>query len=401
MKKLLLMCITVLLVACGGVKQTQEALNSGNYTSAMNKAIKNLAENKAKKGNQAYILLLEDAFVKNTEREMEQILFLERDGNPANLETIYNKYLQLKGIQERIKPLLPLSIIDEGRNASFNFTNYNADILGTKNSLSEYLYTNASYLLTSAQEKEDYRAAYNDLKYLEKINPGYKETANKINQAYTKGLEYVRVAIANETQQIIPERLESELLDFNGFGINDFWREYHTNPLENVKYDYAMNLNFRQINISPEQVREKQIIKEKQIKDGYEYLLDKDGNAVKDSLGNRIKVDRLKTVTCNFYQFTQFKSAQIGAKVSLTDLSNGQEINTYPLSSEFIFEHIYANHKGDKRALNNDLITLLDVRAIPFPSNEQMVYDAGEDLKARLKSIISENQFVAGNQFND
>lgn len=401
MKKILLISTIVLLVACGGVKKTQEALNSGNYVSAMNKAIKNLAENKTKKGNQAYILMLEDAFVKNSQREQEQITFLEKDGNPANLETIYNKYLQLKNIQERIRPLLPLSINDEGRNASFNFSNYNTSILNTKNNLSEYLYANASNLLTTAREKEDYRAAYNDLKYLEDINPGYKETVGKMNQAYTKGLEYVRVDIGNDTEQIIPERLEDELLDFNTFGINDFWTEYHTNPLSSVTYDYALNLNFREINISPEQVREKQIIKEKQVKDGYEYLLDQNGNAVKDSLGNRIEVDRLKTVRCNFYQFTQFKTAQIGANVSFMDLSSGQEINSYPLSSEFVFEHIYANYKGDKRALDNDLTLLLDIRAVPFPSNEQMVYDAGEDLKARLKSIINQNQFIAGNQFND
>jgi hypothetical protein len=393
MKKLLLISTLVLLAACGGVKKTQEALNSGNYVSAMNKAIKNLAENKTKKGNQAYILLLEDAFAKNSQREQEQITFLQKDGNPANLEAIYNKYLQLKQIQKRIRPLLPLNVREEGRNASFNFSNYDSSILNTKNELSEYLYNNASNLFTTAREKEDYRAAYKDLKYLQDINPGYKETVVKMDEAYRKGLEYVRVDIGNDTEQIIPERLEDELLDFNTFGIDDFWTEYHANPLSNVKYDYAMNLNFREINISPERVNEKQIVKERQIKDGYEFLLDENGNAVKDSLGNQIKVDKFRTVRCNFYQFTQFKAAQIGAKVSFTDLSSGQEINSYPLSSEFVFEHVYANYKGDKRALDNDLAPLLDIRAVPFPSNEQMVYDAGEDLKQRLKTIIRQYQF--------
>ena len=52
-----------------------------------------------------------------------------------------------------------------------------------------------------------------------------------------------------------------------------------------------MIVNFRQINISPEQVKEKQFIKEKQIKDGTKTLLDANGNVVKDSLGNPIKVD--------------------------------------------------------------------------------------------------------------
>lgn len=401
MKKTLLIGILVLLSACGGVKKTQEALNSGNYRSAMNKAIKNLAENKTKKGHQAYVLMLEDAFAKNAQREQEQIAFLLQDGNPANFEVVYNKYLQLKEIQQRIRPLMPLAIYEEGRDARFDFQNYDTQILVTKNKLSGYLYSNANSLLTEAQQKLDYRAAYDELKYLQEINPGYKETVAKMNEAYTKGLEYVRVEIGNETEQIIPERLEEELLDFNAYGINNFWTEFHTNPLNDVTYDYALNVNFREINISPEQVREKQIIKEKQIKDGFEYLLDSEGNVVKDSLGNKIQVDKLRTVRCNFYQFTQFKAAQIAAKVSYTDLSNGQEINSYPLATEFVFEHIYANYKGDRRALDTDLIPLLDVRAVPFPTNEQMVYDAGEDLKLRLKSIISQNQMVVQNHFND
>ncbi|WP_228235802.1 hypothetical protein [Allomuricauda sp. M10] len=393
MKKVLLLTTIIVLAACGGVKKTQEALNTGNYVTAMNKAIKNLAENKTKKGNQEYITLLEEAFAKHTEREQQEIAFLQNDGNPANLENIYNKYLQLKQIQERIKPLLPLHINDEGRNAKFNFVNYDNKILATKDDLSEHLYENASNLLATAEYKADFRAAYDDLKYLQEINPGYKETIAKMDQAYNKGLEYVRVEIANQTEQIIPERLESELLDFNAFGIDNFWLQYHTNPLANVKYDYAMNLDFMEINVSPERVNETQIIKEKQIKDGWEYLLDKNGNVVKDSLGNKIKVDKMRTVTCKFFQFTQTKSAQIGAKVRFTDLNNGQEINAYPLSSQFVFEHVFANYQGDKRALEDDLLVYLNAREVPFPSNEQMVYDAGEDLKARLKGIVSKYQF--------
>nr|WP_293300981.1 hypothetical protein [Allomuricauda sp.] len=393
MKKILLFSIITLLVACSGVKKTSEALNSGNYVSAMNRAIKNLAENKTKKGNQTYIILLEDAFAKNTQREQSEISFLQNDGNPANLETIYNKYLQLKEIQQRIRPLLPLTLYEEGRDARFSFVNYDAKILNTKDDLSEHLYNNALGLLSSARTKADYRAAYDDLNYLQEINPGYKATVAKMDEAYNKGLEFVRVEIANQTEQIIPERLENELLDFNAFGIDNFWLQYHTNPLSNVKYDYAMNLDFMEINVSPERVNETQIIKERQIKDGWEYLLDRNGNVVKDSLGNKIKVDKMRTVTCKFFQFTQSKSAQIGAKVRFTDLRNGQEINAYPLSSQFVFEHIFANFQGDKRALEDDLLVYLNAREVPFPSNEQMVYDAGEDLKTRLKGIVSKYQF--------
>ncbi|MFD2586804.1 hypothetical protein ACFSQJ_07675 [Croceitalea marina] len=393
MKKSLLIMTLLILAACGGVKKTQEALNSGNYTTAMNKAIKELSDNKTKKGHQQYVILLEEAFAKNKQRELERISFLEKDGNPANLETIYRTYLQLKKMQNRIRPLLPLPVYDEDREAAFNFKNYDSKILDTKAELSEYLYVNATDLLKNARNKYDFRKAYDDYKYLNDINPGYGNTAAKMEEAYQKGLDYVKIELKNDTQQIIPERLEEELLDFNSYGIDNFWTQFHTNPLESVKYDYAMNLDFREINISPEQTNEKQIIKEKEIRDGYDYVLDANGNVAKDSLGNDIKVERFKKVRCSFYQFTQFKSAQIGARVSFTDLQNGQEINSYPISSEFVFEHIYANYDGDRRALDNDLIAFLDLAAVSFPSNEQMVYDAGEDLKARLKNVVRKHSF--------
>ncbi|MGB5386073.1 MAG: hypothetical protein WBN20_04745, partial [Eudoraea sp.] len=70
-----------------------------------------------------------------------------------------------------------------------------------------------------------------------------------------------------------------------------------------------------------------------------------------------------------------------------------QQLNSYPISSEFVFEHVYANYNGDKRALDNDLVPLLNRVAVPFPTNEQMVYDAGEDLKSRLKDIVVRQKF--------
>ncbi|MGB7395417.1 MAG: hypothetical protein WA913_13575, partial [Pricia sp.] len=100
-----------------------------------------------------------------------------------------------------------------------------------------------------------------------------------------------------------------------------------------------------------------------------------------------------KTVRCNFYEFTQFKSARVAGVVKFTNLATRQPLDSYPLSSEFVFEHVYADYDGDKNALDNDLVRLLDLASVPFPTNELMVYDAGEDLKARLKSILVRQRY--------
>jgi len=176
MKKVLQLGILIVLMACGGVKKTQEAVNLGDYKSAIDLSIKNLAQNKEKKGNQPYVILLEEAYQRNTERELERIAFLEKDDNPVNYEDIYKCYRNLKRIQGRIRPLLPLLIKAERRDAIFEFNNYDDKILDAKEQLSEYLYDEAEGIMLSATSKYDYRKAYNDLVYLNKINPGFEDT---------------------------------------------------------------------------------------------------------------------------------------------------------------------------------------------------------------------------------
>lgn len=394
MKKVLLfLTLSGLLIACGGVKKTQEALNAGDYSNAINTSIQRLTENKTKKGNQQYILLLEEAFKKNTDRELNHIVFMEKDGNEATYEGIYKAYVNLRNIQERIKPLLPLRLIEEGREAEFEFQDYENDIIDYKDDLSEYLYDNAEYLLANASSKLDYQKAYEDFLYLNEINPGFEDTKEKMEEAYEKGIYFVKVEMLNNSNQIIPANLSDHLLNFNTMGLNDQWLNFHTNPMTHIKYDYGMRISLENIFISPEQLNQKQIIKEKQVKDGYKYATDSNGNVVKDSLGNKIKIDKFKMVRCRFEQFTQSKVAQVGGLVTFKDMATDQQINSYPLSSEFVFEHSYGRSNGDKRALDDDLLPLLNMGALPFPTNEQMVYDAGEDLKARIKDILIKHRF--------
>ena len=128
-KNLPIFVFTFFLLSCSSVKKTQKAINYGNYDEAINIALKNLRTNKTKKSKQTYVLMLEDAFAKAVARDKEKIKYLKADGNSANLENIYNLYIQLDNRQKNIKPLLPLPILDKGTNAKFNFENYDADIM--------------------------------------------------------------------------------------------------------------------------------------------------------------------------------------------------------------------------------------------------------------------------------
>lgn len=392
MKKITLLLTFFVLITSCGVRQTRESLTSGDYDSAIQNAVEGLRNRKDAKGKQDYVYLLEEAFAKAKERDLRNIATWFKDANPNNLEKIFNTYQQLNNRQELIRPLLPLKLLKEGRNAIFPFDDYTDQIVSSKNALSKHLYDNSKALLVS-KDKMSIRRAYDDLVYLDQLSPGYKDVAKLMDEAKFKGTDYVSVFTKNETNMVIPVRLQNDLLDFSTFGLNDKWTVYHSNRLKDINYDYGLIVNFREINISPEQVKEKEFIKEKQIKDGTKPLINAQGQQVKDSLGNVIMVDNFKTIRINIYEFRQFKSTQVTAKVDYIDFKTNQLIDTFPLASEFVFEHIYSTYNGDRRACDDSYLPYFDRRAVAFPSNEQMVYDSGEDLKAKLKDIIVRNKF--------
>ena len=386
--------ITVLFLAlssCVGRKQIEKQLNTGNYDQAINNALKKLETNKNAKRKQDYVLMLRDAYYKVVEDNHYRINQLKQDGNPEYYETIYNLYTRLNSRQNSIKSVLPLQI--NGKTIKFKFNNYTSDIIDYKSKVSDYKYSQAIQLL-STSDKYNAREAYGLLEDIERINPNFKDVRSLMDQAHFKGTDFVIVSIKNETNQIVPTRLEEELLDFDTYGLNDnFWTLYHANASAEINYDYAMQLQLKRINISPEHVYEKEYVREAEIVDGWEYVLDENGNVAKDSSGNDIKQDKIVRVLARLSEVQQVKSTQVIGQVVFTDLKQNQVLESFPIDSEFIFENFYGRFRGDRRALNDDDKRLLGNRAIPFPTNEQMVYDTNEDLKQKLKSIIKEMTF--------
>ncbi len=383
-----LLFVIACLTSCSSVKKSTTSLLNGNYDDAIYTSIDKLRKNPSKKKGQSHILLLEEAFAKATTRDLQRIKFLAKEGNPNGLDEIYRLYQDLNKRQQSIKPLLPLRLTDPSREAVFDIKNYDDELISYKEQLTEHLYAEATTNLEVAKSKKEYRDIYRNLERVQSLSPNYKEVAALLENTHLKGTDFIEVALYNDSNVIIPRTLQDDLLDFSTYGLNDFWKVYHSTPQEGINYDYVMDVSLREINISPERINERELIKEKSIKDGTEYLKDKEGEYVLDEDGEKIEVDKFIDVTCQYFESLQSKAVNIIGQVRYNSKKTGQLIKAFPLASEFVFEHYYATYDGDRRALDDDLLGYTRNRAIPFPTNEQMVYDVGEDLKQRLKTII-------------
>ncbi len=391
MKKLLFILSMVLLLAsCNSAKRNQKLLAQGDYEQAIELAIKKLQRDKTSGKNDDRIGFLEDAYKKMVAQDNRRLDLLKGLNSVSAAKETFYTYQNLAFMQDKIRPLLPLSY-KSGRQATFTMVDYNGKITAAQDLLVDALASEAQ-LYMNRETIADYRTAYNIYCELEELAPYYNGIQNLKEDARFYGTDFVYVTLNNRSGQIIPSRLEQDLLDFNTYGLDDFWTQYHNERNQDIAYNYGIALNFKNISIAPERVKEIEERRTKRIKDGWEYELDRNGNVKKDSLGNDIKNEKYITVSARVTYTKQTKATYVEGDVVYRDLVNRRDINKYPLATEFIFENEFARYRGDKRALNKEDLQFIRLNFVPFPSNEQMVFDAGEDIKLRLKEILNNNR---------
>ena len=380
-----------LLSSCSSIRETQIEVDSGNYDYAINRALEGLKRNRSNKKTDEYAWILEEAFAKAVDRDLRAIERWQLENHGKAIEEIFFLYEGLQQRQERIRSILPVYIKRENRYVELPFRNYNLEIVEAKERFSIHLYDQASERL-ALPSKADARIAYENLEYLLQLNPGYRDAEALVREAHMKGKDFVLVSLYNESEIALPAKLEEDLLSFESNQFDTLWTSHHREPSNDILYDYEMRISIRGISISPERIREKEVIREKRIKDGYHYELDENGNVLKDENGNDIRSDRYITVQSRVLEFNQIKSVRLDAKVDYLPFQRNELLNSYPLTSEFVFSHSYCTHLGDSRALDDHYRRLVGLTYAPFPSNEQMIYDAGVDLKNQLKSVVSQAQ---------
>ncbi|HHB78791.1 MAG TPA: hypothetical protein ENK85_06125 [Saprospiraceae bacterium] len=389
MKKLILYSIILVTVLSTGCATPKHAYKKGNMQSAVELAIKRLRKHKVKDKD---VIILEKAFAIINKREYDrlQVLLSENDDNKwpkvnSIAKRIYNR-------QQELKPYLPLYIKSQNREAVFTFFPVKELMIRSKEKAAEQYYKNGLADLAEAKKgnRRAARSAYANFEHTSRYYRNYKDTKRLMEEAHRLGTTYAVIGLTNETNALLPSRFKNAVLRMYPSDLNTFWTKFDLNPKAR-KYDYKVMIRLTNVAATPEEIRNNQFIEEKEIKDGFEYVMDQNGNVAKDSLGNDIVQDKYITVRANVFSTEQHKATTLTAFVDVINTHTGERLMSRQVTAESVFSNFAMRYEGDKRALSKETRRNLGNRPVPFPSNEQMLIQAAEALSPKIKDMICDH----------
>ena len=386
MKKIFTFLITVLLLSsCGS---TTKKLQQGNYDAVIDQTVKKLI----RKPDAEDAAEMDRAYRMANERDYERIKFLKMENNPDNYDEIFSRYNMLKERQRKIRTVTPLTV--GGKTYSYEYVDYDAEMISAKQKAADFFYTNGKSLLENALQKGDYRDAYYHLMKASEYSGGQYENIDAlIYEARMKGISRVIVEVNNLTPLKLPPLVEEDLISFDTRGLGNEWVEYHFKHVdEQATYDYAVMVKLLSIMVSPDDVKDVDQIFKKNISDGFDYVLDASGNVMKDTAGNDIKVQKFKEITCTLIETQQLKSVEIRGEVEILSMNPDRLIQKEPFGASNQFEHVSARAIGDVGALTEEALKSTQVEKIPFPTDVDMVMMCTETIKPAIRNAIYANR---------
>lgn len=383
--KLLIITFSLLLFSnCNSYKSANTALISGNFQQAFEQSTQAYFKNPSEKNGIKYVPLIFEAYHKGQQTDENRLKEIESLPNPSKYQEAYQIINRLQDRQKAISGINGRMV--NGKNYSFKIKDYTIAFKTIQEKYAQFLYDDGKSFMSQGG-KLNAQTAYQKFQVLESVYSNYKDTRSLMNTARANGMYKVLVQLVNNTEVVIPKLLEKDLLDFNSYGLDTKWTEFYSGKLNN-SYDYVIQLSFETINISPEREKIEVHNFEKKIVDGKEELV-QNGVVVKDKDGKTVMVDRYITVKSRFEEIQRIKEAAITARYYLIDNQKEQAIDSKNLASQYVFRDSYGTYKGDRRSLDRDYLNMIGRRPLPFPSNEQMIFDCGQDLKRKFKNEIA------------
>lgn len=376
--------LAILLSGCGSSKKQ---LQKGNYDAAIQKAVKQLRKDPA---DIKQIDILTQGYKVANDQDNERVRFLKMEGKPNNWDEIYLVYKALNDRQSLVRTVTPLNM--NGRSVDFSYVDYMPEMVNAKRKAADFYYDHGTELMKSSI-KESYRQAFAEFIRAKEYVGDYEGIDNKIQEAKLQGMSRVLISIQNSSVLKFPREFEEDLLALDLPRLNSEWVEYHTQNLnDNAKYDYFVNVNIKNIAVSPDNSIQRDSVIKRDVEDGFTYVLDKKGNVMRDTLGNDIKQKKYKSLQCALVETIQSKACRIDGDVEVIQMNPNKVLKKDPIGAQSNFENISSRALGDIQALNAKQLERTKTDILPFPNDIEMVMRCSENLKLAIRGAVQNNR---------
>ncbi len=272
------------------------------------------------------------------------------EGRPNNWDEIYLIYKALSDRQSLVRTVTPLK--SKSQTVDFPYVDYVPEMVNAKRKAADFYFAHGNELMKT-NIKENYRQAFAEFVRAKNYVGDYEGIDNKIQEAKYLGMSRVFVSIQNSSIIKFPKEFEQDLLALDLPSLNSEWVEYHTQNLNaNTQYDYFVNVNVKNVAVSPDGTSQKDTVIKRDVEDGFTYVLDKKGNVMRDSLGNDIKQKKYKTLQCALIETIQTKACRIDGDVEVIQMNPNKVLKKDPIGAQSNFENVSSRALGDVQALN-------------------------------------------------
>lgn len=377
----------IILIVLSGCGSSKKQLQRGNYDAAINQAVRDLRRN-PRDEKQAEIL--NQSYRVANELDNERVRMLKMENRSNAWDEIYLVYKALNDRQALVRTVTPLNL--KGRTIDFPYVDYVPEMIAAKRKAAEFYYSHGDELMKSGL-KDSYRQAFAEFLRAKEYVGDFEGVDQKLIDAKYLGTSRVLVSLQNSSIIQFPQDFQQDLLALNLPGLNSEWVEYYTQDLGgNTQYDYYINVNIRNISVSPDQQIQRDSVVKRDIEDGFTYVLDKKGNVMKDTLGNDIKQKKYKTVQCALVETVQTKICNITGEVEVVQVNPNRIIKKDPIGAEAFFENVSSRAIGDVKALSPEQVERTKTSIVPFPSDIEMVFRCSESLKMAISGAIQSDR---------
>ncbi|HOY30858.1 MAG TPA: hypothetical protein PKW80_03165 [Bacteroidales bacterium] len=385
MKTKIVSFVMILLIV-GGCSSSKQYLEKGNFDMATKKSIAKLRK---KPDNAKQLWVLTQAYKKANAQNLERIDFLRKTGQPDIWEEVFQNYTALKNRQDLAKTL-PQNILTS---IGFEFHDYDKDLIESEKKACDYYYALGVKLLNS-NDKMSARQAYSEFLKIKKHYTDYKDVKDLIRKAEEMGTSHVIMYMQNNSNALLPKDFEYEFLKIDIPDLDTKWVKYDTKEQDGLTYDYAIVVNLKVIDVSPERLKEKIWTEAKTIQDGWTYQLDNRGNVMKDSLGNDIKEPRYIRTECHVKEIAQHKEAVLSGKLDFYNNASKQLMTSENIIANSVFSNGYLMANGDLRALTPETQKRLGNAPLPFPGDFDMILMANEFLQKAVMEVVRNKSYL-------